>query len=178
MSRIGKQPVVLPEKVSASARGTAIEVEGPKGRLERDFAAPIEIEVEEGRVIVRPKGNSHFSKVMYGTVRSHIANMVMGVTEGFSKDLELFGVGFRAALSGKVLDMNLGYSHPIRFDIPEGITITVQENTKIKVEGIDKQLVGEVAARLKQFYPVEPYNGKGVRILGQYVRSKEGKKAG
>ena len=178
MSRIGRKPVLLPEKVSVNADGTAIAVEGPKGRLERDFEAPVEIVVEGGKVVVRPSGNSRFAKVMHGTVRSHIANMVMGVTEGFSKDLELVGVGFRAALSGNVLDMNLGYSHPIRFEVPQGIAITVQENTRIKVVGIDKQLVGEVAARLKRFYPVEPYNGKGVRILGQYVRRKEGKKAG
>ena len=178
MSRIGSKPVPLPDKVSVIARGTVIAVEGPKGRLERDFEASVEIEVEDGKVVVRPSGNSRFAKVIYGTVRSHIANMVMGVAEGFTKDLEIVGVGFRAALSGNVLDMNLGYSHPIRFEVPEGIAVTVQDNTRIKVEGIDKQLVGEVAARIKRFYPVEPYNGKGVRILGQYVRRKEGKKAG
>ena len=104
--------------------------------------------------------------------------MVKGVTEGFSKNLELSGVGFRAVLNGNILDMNLGYSHPINFQIPEGITITVNETTRIKVEGVDKQLVGEVAARIKRYYPVEPYKGKGVRIVGQFVCRKEGKKTG
>jgi large subunit ribosomal protein L6 len=178
MSRIGKLPVIIPEKVNVTAEDTLVKVEGPKGRLEREFHAPVIIEVNEGKVHVNPALESRFSRAMHGTVRSHIANMVKGVTEGFSKDLEIQGVGFRAALTGDILDINLGYSHPIKFQIPEGIQITLQENTKIKVEGMDKHLVGEVAARIKRLYPVEPYKGKGVRILGEFVRRKEGKKAG
>lgn len=178
MSRVGKLPIPIPEKVTVTADNSTVKVEGPKGKLEKHFDAPVKITLEEGEVVVSPTDNSRFANAMNGTVRSIVAGMVEGVTEGFSKDLEIVGVGFRAVLSGNILDINLGYSHPIKFDIPDGITITVVENTKIKVEGIDKQLVGEVAARIKRYYPVEPYKGKGVRIVGEFVRRKEGKKAG
>ncbi len=178
MSRIGKVPVPIPEKVTVQADNLHVSVDGPKGKLEKTFKGPIKITVADGNVNVQPTDKSRMARAMYGTSRSIIAGMVKGVTEGFSKDLELVGVGFRAVLSGNVLDMNLGYSHPINFRVPDGISITVNENTKIKVEGTDKQLVGEVAARIKRYYPVEPYKGKGVRIIGQFVRRKEGKKTG
>ena len=178
MSRIGKVPVPIPEKVSVQAENLNVSVEGPKGKLEKTFKGPIQITVEDGYVKVRPTDNSRMARAMYGTARSIIASMVKGVAEGFSKELELVGVGFRAVLTGNILDMNLGYSHPINYRIPEGISITVNQNTKIKVEGADKQLVGEVAACIKHYYPVEPYKGKGVRIVGQFVRRKEGKKTG
>jgi len=178
MSRIGKVPIPIPEKVSVQAEDLKVSVKGPKGALEKNFKGPIEITVDDGTVNVKPTDDSRTARAMHGTARSIIASMVQGVAEGFSKKLELNGVGFRAVLTGNILDMNLGYSHPIKYQIPDGIVITVNENTRINVEGPDKQLVGEVAARIKRFYPVEPYKGKGVRIIGQFVRRKEGKKTG
>ena len=178
MSRIGKLPVDIPEKVTVSIESNMVSVEGPKGKLSHQFPNAVTISQEDASVSVEPANNSRFARAMYGTARALIANMVNGVTEGYSKDLEISGVGFRAALNGNKLDMNLGYSHPCIYDIPEGITITVTENTKLKVEGIDKQLVGEVAASIRAFYPPEPYKGKGVKIVGEYVRRKEGKTAG
>jgi large subunit ribosomal protein L6 len=178
MSRIGKMPVEIPDKVTVKAESTRVTVEGPRGVLERDFMRGVNIEVKDGAVVVNPTDGTRLARDMHGTARSIIASMVTGVTDGYKKELEINGVGFRAVLSGNVLDMNLGYSHPINFNIPEGITITVRDTTKLTVEGNDKQMVGEVAARIKRFYPVEPYKGKGVRIVGQHVRRKEGKKAG
>ncbi len=178
MSRIGKVPIPIPDKVSVQAENLKVSVKGPKGALEKKFKGPIEISVDDGNVNVKPTDGSRASRAMHGTARSIIASMVQGVAEGFSKKLELVGVGFRAVLTGNILDMNLGYSHPIKYQIPDGIVITVKENTSINVEGPDKQLVGEVAANIKHFYPVEPYKGKGVRIVGQFVRRKEGKKTG
>ncbi len=178
MSRIGKVPIPIPDKVSVQAENLKVSVKGPKGALEKKFKGPIEISVDDGNVNVKPTDGSRASRAMHGTARSIIASMVQGVAEGFSKKLELVGVGFRAVLTGNILDMNLGYSHPIKYQIPDGIVITVKENTSINVEGPDKQLVGEVAASIKYFYPVEPYKGKGVRIVGQFVRRKEGKKTG
>ena len=178
MSRIGKLPVDIPEKVTVSIEANMVSVEGPKGKLSHQFPNAVKISQEDASVNVEPANNSRFAKAMYGTARALIANMVNGVVNGYSKDLEISGVGFRAALNGNKLDMNLGYSHPCIYDIPEGITITVAENTKLKVEGIDKQLVGEVAASIRAFYPPEPYKGKGVKIVGEYVRRKEGKTAG
>ena len=178
MSRIGKVPIPIPDKVSVQAEDLKVSVKGPKGALEKNFKGPIEITVDDGTVSVKPTDDSRTARAMHGTARSIIAGMVQGVAEGFSKKLELNGVGFRAVLTGNILDMNLGYSHPIKYQIPDGIIITVNENTRINVEGPDKQLVGEVAACIKRFYPVEPYKGKGVRIIGQFVRRKEGKKTG
>ena len=178
MSRIGKLPVDIPEKVTVSIEANMVSVEGPKGKLSHQFPNAVSISQEDASVSVEPANNSRFARAMYGTARALIANMVNGVVNGYSKDLEISGVGFRAALNGNKLDMNLGYSHPCIFDIPEGIKITVAENTKLKVEGIDKQLVGEVAASIRAFYPPEPYKGKGVKIVGEYVRRKEGKTAG
>jgi large subunit ribosomal protein L6 len=178
MSRIGKLPVDIPGQVTVSVEANIVSVEGPKGKLKQEFPNAVTVTKEDAQIIVAPSGNSRFSKAMYGTVRSLIANMVTGVVDGYSKDLEISGVGFRAALNGNKLDMNLGYSHPCLYDIPAGITITVKDNTKLKVEGIDKQMVGEAAASIRAFYPPEPYKGKGVKIVGEYVRRKEGKTAG
>jgi large subunit ribosomal protein L6 len=135
----------------------------------------VEISVADSKVTVKPAEETRFSRAMYGTARSVIAGMVKGASEGFVKDLEIQGVGFKAALKGKQLDLALGYSHPILFDIPEGIKITVTDGTKVKVEGADKQLVGMVTSQIRSFYPPEPYKGKGVRIVGERVRRKEGK---
>ncbi|MGF1484646.1 MAG: 50S ribosomal protein L6 [Opitutales bacterium] len=176
MSRIGKLPVLIPDKVKVNIEDNTVQVEGPKGKLSKAFDRAVSIVVEEGTVKVSPNGNSRHSRAMYGTTRAIIDGMVSGVVSGYTKSLEIEGVGFKAILKGKVLDLALGYAHPINYKIPDGITVTVADNTKIKVEGADKQMVGQVAADIRSFYPAEPYKGKGVRIVGQFVRRKEGKK--
>ena len=176
MSRIGKLPVAIPEKVEARIDGATVTVKGPTGELSKTFDKSVNIALEDGQITVQPAGNSRHAGAMYGTARSIINGMVEGVTNGFSKKLEINGVGFRAAVSGKALDLNLGYSHPIKYDLPEGVTVTVTENTKLEVSGCDKQMVGQVAADIYSYYPVEPYKAKGVTIVGEYVRRKEGKK--
>jgi large subunit ribosomal protein L6 len=175
MSRIGKQPVPIPDKVKVDIKGTSVHVEGPKGKVNKTFAPVVTITITDKKVIIAPIGDTRFANAMYGTARSIIASMVKGVTVGFSKDLEIQGVGFKANLKGKQLDLALGYSHPIVMEIPDGIKITVVEGTKVKVEGCDKQLVGAVTAEIRSYYPPEPYKGKGVRIVGERVRRKEGK---
>jgi large subunit ribosomal protein L6 len=176
MSRIGKQPVPIPDKVKVDVKGHTVSVEGPKGKVSKTFAPVVSITLANKTVTVAPTADdSRFAKAMYGTVRSIIAGMVKGVSEGYSKDLEIQGVGFKANLKGKVLDLALGYSHPILMDIPDGIKVTVTDQTKVKVEGADKQLVGAVTAEIRGYYPPEPYKGKGVRIVGERVRRKEGK---
>ena len=177
MSRIGKLPVPVLDKAKATVDGQTVRVEGPRGKLEKTFDRSVNIELADSEIRVNPASNSSHAKAMYGTARSIINNMVVGVVDGYKKQIELKGVGFRAALKGKVLDLSLGYSHPCLLDIPEDITVTVVENTKITVEGADKQVVGEVAASIYAFYPAEPYKGKGVHIVGQFVRRKEGKKS-
>ena len=175
MSRIGKQPVPIPDKVKVDIKDTTVNVEGPKGKVHKTFAPVVTIAITDKKVVVAPIGTTRFANAMYGTARSIIASMVKGVTVGFFKELEIQGVGFKANLKGKQLDLALGYSHPIVMDIPEGIKITVTEGTRLKVEGCDKQLVGAVTAEIRSFYPPEPYKGKGVRIVGERVRRKEGK---
>ncbi|MDX2110890.1 MAG: 50S ribosomal protein L6 [Verrucomicrobiota bacterium] len=182
MSRVGKVPVIIPPKVKAVVNDQKVMVEGPKGKVEKTFNQVVKISIDGNTIIVKPNDDSRIGRAMYGTARSIIAGMVKGVTDGFIKNLEIQGVGFKATLKGKVLDLALGYSHPILMQIPTGINVTVTENAAknpiIKVEGVDKQMVGQVAAKIKSYYPVEPYKGKGVRIEGEHVRRKEGKKAG
>ena len=175
MSRIGKQPVSIPDKVKVTVNGENVLVEGPKGKVQKSFAPVVKVTVAEKKVTFAPTEESRFAKAMYGTARSVVAGMVKGVTEGYTKDLEIQGVGFKAALKGKQLDLALGYSHPILMDIPEGIKVTVTDGTKVRVEGADKQLVGAITAEIRGYYPPEPYKGKGVRIVGERVRRKEGK---
>jgi large subunit ribosomal protein L6 len=175
MSRIGKVPVPVPDKVKVDVKGQTVSVEGPKGKVSKTFADVVTITLADKKVSVKPNDDSRFAQAMFGTARSVIAGMVKGASEGFVKDLEIQGVGFKANLKGKVLDLALGYSHAILFDIPEGIKITVTDQTKVKVEGADKQLVGKVTAEIRSYYPPEPYKGKGVRIVGERVRRKEGK---
>lgn len=175
MSRIGKQPVSIPDKVKVTVNGGNVLVEGPKGKVEKTFAPVVKVTVADKKVTFAPTDDTRFAKAMYGTARSIVAGMVKGVTDGYSKDLEIQGVGFKANLKGKQLDLALGYSHPILMDIPEGIKITVTDQTKLKVEGADKQLVGAITAEIRGYYPPEPYKGKGVRIVGERVRRKEGK---
>ena len=175
MSRIGKQPVSIPDKVKVTVKGESVLVEGPKGKVEKTFAPVVKVTVADKQVTFAPVDETRFANAMYGTARSVVAGMVKGVTDGYTKDLEIQGVGFKAALKGKQLDLALGYSHPILMDIPEGIKITVTDGTKVRVEGADKQLVGAVTAEIRGYYPPEPYKGKGVRIVGERVRRKEGK---
>jgi len=175
MSRIGKQPVSIPDKVKVSINGDTVLVEGPKGKVQKTFAPVVKVTIADKKVTFAPTEETRFAKAMYGTVRSVVAGMVKGVTDGYLKELEIQGVGFKANLKGAQLDLALGYSHPIVMSIPDGIKVTVTDQTKLKVEGADKQLVGAVTAEIRSYYPPEPYKGKGVRIVGERVRRKEGK---
>ncbi len=178
MSRIGKKPIIIPEKVKIDIKGHSVSVDGPKGKVSKTFAPVVSIEKKDNTVVVAPTEETRFSRAMFGTVRSVIAGMVQGASVGYMKELEIQGVGFKAALKGKQLDLALGYSHAILHDIPEGIKVTVTDGTKLKIEGADKQLVGQVTAEIRAYYPPEPYKGKGVRLVGEHaerVRRKEGK---
>lgn len=175
MSRIGKQPVSIPDKVKVSVSGGSVLVEGPKGKVQKTFAPVVKVTVADKKVTFAPTEESRFANAMYGTARSIVAGMVKGVTDGYTKELEIQGVGFKANLKGNQLDLALGYSHPIVMTVPDGIKVTVTDQTKLKVEGADKQLVGAVTAEIRGYYPPEPYKGKGVRIVGERVRRKEGK---
>jgi large subunit ribosomal protein L6 len=176
MSRIGKQPVIIPDKVKVTITGDTVLVEGPKGKVSKLFAPVVKVTIADKKVVVTPtEDQSRFAKAMYGTVRSVIAGMVKGASEGYVKELEIQGVGFKANLKGTTLDLALGYSHPIVMEIPAGIKVTVTDQTKVRVEGADKQLVGAVTAEIRGYYPPEPYKGKGVRLVGERVRRKEGK---
>ena len=175
MSRIGKMPVAVPSGVDVTVEGTTLKVKGSKGELARSFSDRVALEVADGTLTVTRVDDSREARALHGLTRALVANMVTGVAEGFTKTLEIHGVGFKAAVQGKVLKLNLGFSHDILFDIPEGIKITVADNTKIKVEGIDKQLVGQVASDIRSYYPPEPYKGKGVRYAGEHINRKEGK---
>ncbi len=175
MSRIGKQPVQIPDKVKIDIKDTTVSVEGPKGKVSKTFASVVKIEKKDNTICVSPLDETRFSRAMYGTARSVIAGMVKGVSVGYLKELEIQGVGFKAILKGKQLDLALGYSHPILHDIPEGIKVTVTDQTKLKIEGADKQLVGQVTAEIRAYYPPEPYKGKGVRYQGEKILRKAGK---
>ena len=175
MSRIGKIPVAIPPKVKVEVKDRKVFVEGPKGKLDWTLPRRTTAKVENNEVVVARQGDDAESKALHGLSRALINNMVKGVTEGYVKKLEIQGVGFKAAVSGKNITLNLGYSHPIVYPIPDQIKVTVEENTKITVEGPDKQIVGRVAAELRRFYPPEPYKGKGVRYAGEQVKRKEGK---
>ena len=175
MSRIGRKPVAIPAGVTVNIQGSKVTVKGPKGELSREVHPYIAAKINSGRVELSCSREDKESKAIFGTTRSLIANMVQVVHEGYSKDLEIQGVGFRANLQGKKLVLALGYSHPIEFAVPDGITLKVADGTNINVSGPDKHLVGEVSARIKAFYPPEPYKGKGVRLKGEYVRRKVGK---
>ena len=176
MSRIGRKTVKLPEKVKLNVSDSgSVLVEGPKGKLEWTLPKQIKVRVEGSDVKLERTEDARNVRALHGLSRSLLNNMVTGVSQGFQKSLEIHGVGFRAQVQGKSLNLSLGYSHPIVFEIPDGIKITVQENTKLLVEGIDKQRVGQVAADIRAYYPPEPYKGKGIRYAGEQIRRKEGK---
>jgi large subunit ribosomal protein L6 len=176
MSRIGKKEIALPEKVKVSvADNGAVVVEGPKGKLEWTLPKGIVAKVEEKSVTFSAENENRTARAMHGLSRALVNNMVTGVSQGFKRDLEIQGVGFKAAVQGKQLNLSIGKSHPVLFDIPEQVKVTVTENTKISVEGIDRQIVGQAAANIRAYYPPEPYKGKGIRYAGEQVRRKEGK---
>ena len=176
MSRIGNKAIEIPERVKVTIGGDgAVSVEGPKGKLHWKLPRDIRASVEENRVSVVRGAETRNVKALHGLSRSLVHNMVQGVSEGFTKQLEIEGVGFRAAVQGSNLNLSLGFSHPIQFAIPKDIKLTVVENTKITIEGADKKLVGQVAADIRGFYPPEPYKGKGVRYAGEQIRRKVGK---
>jgi large subunit ribosomal protein L6 len=176
MSRIGNKPVEIPDKVKVNIDNEgAVSVEGPKGTIEWKLPRGIKASVQDNRVSLMREAETHRVKALHGLSRSLVHNMVQGVSQGFRKQLEVEGVGFRAAVQGSTLNLNLGFSHPIPFQIPQGIKIIVTDATKINIEGVDKKLVGQVAADIRGFYPPEPYKGKGVRYAGEQIRRKVGK---
>ena len=175
MSRIGKIPVAIPPKVKVEVKDRKVFVEGPKGKLDWTLPRRTSAKVENNEVVVARQGDDAESKALHGLSRALINNMVKGVTEGYVKRLEIQGVGFKAAVSGKNVNLNLGYSHPIVYPIPDQIKVTVEENTKILIEGPNKEIVGLVASEIRSYYPPEPYKGKGVRYSDEQVKRKEGK---
>ena len=177
MSRVGNSPVIIPDDVSISIKENIISADGPKGKLDFTFNSNITVENDKQKITVNKKFDSSQNRALHGTTRQMIYNLVHGVKHGFSKKLELVGVGYQAAMEGKRLKLQLGYSHDIFFDTPDEIEISVEKNI-LKVEGINKQLVGAVAAKIRSFRPPEPYKGKGIRYKGEYVRSKQGKTVG
>jgi len=175
MSRIGKQPIAIPAKVKVEVKGQKVLVEGPKGKLDFELPKRTSLKVEGGNIVVARDGEDAEAKALHGLSRALVNNMVKGVSEGFSKKLEIQGVGFKAAVQGKIVNLSLGYSHPLNYNIPDQIKVTVEDNTKLTIEGPDKQVVGRVAAEIRSFYPPEPYKGKGVRYSDERVVRKEGK---
>ena len=176
MSRIGKKPVELPSGVSAAVSGQTIEVKGPKGVRSFTASDDVTLAVEEGKVVVSPRGNSKRARQQWGMSRTMVANMVKGVSEGFKKELEINGVGYRAQLQGNTLKLNLGLSHDVDFPIPSDVTVSAPKPTQIIIEGIDPQRVGQGAANIREWRKPEPYKGKGIKYIDEYIFRKEGKK--
>jgi large subunit ribosomal protein L6 len=176
MSRIGKRPVTVPSGVTATVDGQTVKMKGPKGQLQFVVHDDVEVKFENGEVKVAPRVKTNRAQAMYGTARAQVANLVAGVTKGFERKLEITGVGYRAALQGKNLQLALGYSHDVVYKIPEGIAITVPKPTEIVIVGNDSQRVGQVAAEIRSYRPPEPYKGKGVKYADEFIFRKEGKK--
>jgi large subunit ribosomal protein L6 len=176
MSRIGKKPVPIPSGVTASVDGQQVAVKGPKGELKHVLVDEVIAKLEDGSIEVAPRDETQAARAMWGMSRTLVANLVTGVTEGFTKKLEITGVGYRAAVQGANVQLQLGYSHDILFPIPDGIQVQCPKPTEIVITGIDKQKVGQVAAEIRRFRPPEPYKGKGVRYAGEFILRKEGKK--
>jgi large subunit ribosomal protein L6 len=175
MSRIAKTPVTLPKNVKLAVANNRINVEGPKGKLSMDIPAEIALEQKDGEVMVNRLSDSKQARSNHGTVKRLIINMCEGVTNGHKKDLEVQGVGFRVAMQGNKLIMNVGFSHPIEYEVPKDVKVTAPKPTEISIEGVDKALVGEVAAKIRGYKPPEPYKGKGIRYVGEVVKRKQGK---
>jgi large subunit ribosomal protein L6 len=176
MSRIGKKPVELPSGVSASMSGQTVEVKGPKGSHSFTATDDVTIKIEDNTVTVTPRGKSKRALQQWGMSRTMVANMVQGVSSGFKKELEINGVGYRAQMQGSTLKLNLGYSHDVDFEVPAGVTVTTPKQTEIVIEGFDPQLVGQVAANIREWRAPEPYKGKGIKYKDEYIFRKEGKK--
>ncbi|MAY31619.1 MAG: 50S ribosomal protein L6 [Donghicola eburneus] len=176
MSRIGKKPVELPSGVTASVSGQTVEVKGPKGAQTFTATDDVTIAVEENAVNVTPRGSSKRARQQWGMSRTMVQNMVTGVTDGFKKELEIQGVGYRAQMQGNTLKLSLGYSHEVNFEVPNGVTVTAPKPTEVVIEGQDAQLVGQVAANIREWRRPEPYKGKGIRYKGEFIFRKEGKK--
>lgn len=176
MSRVGKNPVVLPQGVTANISGQSIKVKGPKGELSLEVHDNVEAKLEGSEITVAPRNEERQTRALWATMQRRIKNMVIGVSTGYEKNLEIEGVGYRSNLQGKELVLQLGFSHDIRYPVPEGITIAVDKQTAIKITGIDKEKVGQVAAEIRGYKPPEPYKGKGIRYVGEYIIRKEGKK--
>ena len=175
MSRVGSKTIEVPDKVKVAIAGNHVSVEGPKGKLDMDMPRRTSVSQQENTLSVVRDGDDREARAMHGLGRSLLNNMVVGVADGYVKKLEINGVGFKAAVSGNTVTMNLGYSHPIKYDLPDQVKVTVDKDTNVTIEGPDKQKVGLVASELREFYPVEPYKGKGVKYADEYVRRKEGK---
>src|SRR5438309_6493035 len=176
MSRVGKRPVPIPSGVTASVEGQTVKMKGPKGQLQFVAHDDVEVKFENGLIKVAPRVKTNRAQAMYGTARAQVANLVAGVTKGFEKKLEITGVGYRAAMQGKNLQLALGYSHDVVYPIPEGITVTVAKPTEIVIAGNDSQRVGQVARESRSYPTPKPYNGKGVKYVGEFIFRKEGKK--
>ncbi|MEL6549680.1 MAG: 50S ribosomal protein L6 [Pseudomonadota bacterium] len=176
MSRIGKQPVELPSGVEATVSGQMIEVKGPKGTRSFKATDDVTLAVDDGKVTVEPRGKSKRARQQWGMSRTMVQNCVTGVTEGFKKELEIQGVGYRAQMQGNTLKLSLGLSHEVNFDVPQGVTVTAPKQTEIVIEGADEQQVGQVAANIREWRKPEPYKGKGIRYKGEFIFRKEGKK--
>jgi large subunit ribosomal protein L6 len=176
MSRIGKKPVTIPSGVTASIDGNVLSVKGPKGTLTLGLSDQITYAVEDGSISVKPANDGKIARSHWGMQRTLVSNLVEGVTQGFTKVLEITGVGYRATAQGKILKLQLGYSHDVNFDVPEGIEIKTPDNTTVEISGIDKQKVGQVAAEIRRWRKPEPYKGKGIKYRGEYIFRKEGKK--
>jgi len=176
MSRIGKKPVAVPKNVTAAVDGQKVTVKGPKGQLSLTLAGDIEVKLENGSISLAPRSDTKRAHAMWGMSRSLVENLIRGTANGFSRTLEITGVGYRAALEGKLLKLQLGYSHDILYPVPEGISIAVPKPTEITVSGIEKDKVGQVAAEIRSFRGPEPYKGKGIRYQGEFIQRKEGKK--
>ncbi len=176
MSRVGKNPITIPDGVTVDVAADAITVKGKKGELSRQLLADVSVAVEDNKVVVKPLSESKFARSLWGTMRSNIEAMITGVSDGFSRELEIQGVGYRAQIQGKTLRLQLGFSHDVEFPIPEGVSIECPSQVQIVVSGADKQQVGQVASNIRGYRPPEPYKGKGVRYKDEYVLRKEGKK--
>jgi large subunit ribosomal protein L6 len=175
MSRIGKKPVVIPKDVKIEAKEGIVYVEGPQGKLSRKLTPSISVEIKDGMLTVKRSADTKIDKSLHGLFRALIVNMIVGVTQGYLKELEIQGVGFKAQVSGDKLNLSLGFSHPVNYTIPAGIKVETPKPTSLVIKGIDKELIGEVATEIRAFYPPEPYKGKGIRFVGEKVKKKVGK---